>query len=441
MATRVVEAAPTRVSVGRRSWWQWQWRWRVSSSPWLVAALVLVVYGMWLLLFALQHGDPRDYIDIGRAFVGQSHASAAIGVDPTYRGYQRYGYDGQFSYYIALDPLKAYHYIDSPAYRYTRILYPLLARALALGNAGLIPYTLIAVNLFALVGGTFIVALWLKRKGVSPWLALALGLFPGLFFSLRYDLTEPLSLALVALAIYLFDFGGSRRLVWSAVCFALAALTRETVAIFAACYGLALLRVEGLTAREELGAFIHALRQPARWRTGATRALPALSFLGVALAPLMAWKLALALWFGSSGVPAIVLPEPVPLRGLTVYWPFSLTSEYGLILKYLVAPGVICGALAIWALARGTWTAALWALLLNVLLTVVFLNRLSYVAFSATGRIQSSVALAALFAIPSFKRFHRLAPYAIWLCALLWLIPMKAMYLAPALHGYQSILS
>jgi hypothetical protein len=48
---------------------------------------------------------------------------------------------------------------DVPAYRYQRILYPVAARALALGNADLVPWTLIIVNVIALMAGV-----WLPRS-------------------------------------------------------------------------------------------------------------------------------------------------------------------------------------------------------------------------------------------------------------------------------------
>src|SRR5947209_4900533 len=47
------------------------------------------------------------------------------------------GYDGRFNYYIARDPLLHSGpptYFDDAAYRYQRILYPLLAAVLALGQ-------------------------------------------------------------------------------------------------------------------------------------------------------------------------------------------------------------------------------------------------------------------------------------------------------------------
>src|SRR5258708_19146207 len=102
-------------------------------------------------------------------------------------------------------------------------------------------YAMTLVNCLDLAGGTWALAAWLKRKGVSPWLALVYGLYSGLFIAFRRDLTEPLAYGLVALAIYLFDFGGLRRIIWSALCFALALLTRETVVVFIGIYALSLL--------------------------------------------------------------------------------------------------------------------------------------------------------------------------------------------------------
>src|SRR4051812_40184986 len=44
------------------------------------------------------------------------------------------GYDGQFTYYIARDLLDAKPNLDVPAYRFQRILHPLMVRLLSLGQ-------------------------------------------------------------------------------------------------------------------------------------------------------------------------------------------------------------------------------------------------------------------------------------------------------------------
>lgn len=65
-------------------------------------------------------------------------------------------------------PLQAYKNLDVPAYRYQRVLYPLLARALTLGTDHLIPYALIAINLIALTAGTWVTERLLQRHNLSP---------------------------------------------------------------------------------------------------------------------------------------------------------------------------------------------------------------------------------------------------------------------------------
>jgi hypothetical protein len=80
------------------------------------------------------------------------------------------GYDGQFTYYVAMDPRPeaVAPHLDVPAYRYQRILYPLLARALALGQPAWIPWSLILISLIAQAVGTWAVASFLADHGVWP---------------------------------------------------------------------------------------------------------------------------------------------------------------------------------------------------------------------------------------------------------------------------------
>src|SRR5690348_16603456 len=153
--TEQVERQAARVK--HAEWVSWR------RSPWVVAGCVLAVYAVWIGAYLLGGHDIRDFINVGTRFLGQSNVSSAIRDDPTYRyrSPDGIGYDGQFAYYIALDPPNAHVYMDFPAYRYTRILYPMLARALAFGQPALIPYTLLLINYLAVVGGTLALALWL----------------------------------------------------------------------------------------------------------------------------------------------------------------------------------------------------------------------------------------------------------------------------------------
>lgn len=257
-----------------------------AGSPWLVAGAVTVLYGLWLVLFFHSSHDVRDLIDIGRKFAQQSTTSPLIQVDPRYH-YEasNLGQDGQFAYYLALDPRNARYYMDYPAYRYARVLYPMVARMLALGQPGLIPYSMILINWLAVGGGTFFVAAWLRRRQYSPWVALVYGLGAGVFVAFRFDLTEPLCYALVALAVYFFDSTRPFRVVLAGISFALAALARETALVFAIPYGLALLFEPGTTG-------------PWRARLGANFRQASL-LLVLAVTPMALYRVFLLMWLGS----------------------------------------------------------------------------------------------------------------------------------------------
>jgi hypothetical protein len=401
-------------------------RLRLRRSPWAVAGVVLVFYAIWIGAYLFAGHDIRDFIVIGRHFVTKSHASAVIRYDPTYR-YEptnQLGYDGQYSYYIALDPVNAHYYMDWPAYRYTRILYPMLTRVLSLGQPAIIPYVLVLINWLAMGGGTLAVAAWLKRRGVSPWLALIYGCYTGPFIAVQGDLTEPLAYGLVALAIYLFDFGGKRRVLWAAVCFGLAALTRESTAVFAAAYAGALL-VNGSAARgasvpariisERARAALDWARErlAANWR-------PAALLLGVAVLPYLAFKGFLTLWLHDTGVPAQVQLEWIPFAGILAHWPWE--GHRLLEVDSIVLPGLICLGMGLWALRRRLLTVELVALLANIVLFVALLPAASYTDLFASARITTGVVLGALYCVPLFDRLTR--GKRTWLVAvgLLWLM-------------------
>ncbi|MFN8526695.1 MAG: hypothetical protein U0821_26625 [Chloroflexota bacterium] len=109
------------------------------------------------------------------------------------------GYDGQFYFFIALDPtLLTYDptlAMDSVAYRYGRILYPLLAWLLAGGQEWLVPWSLLIVNVLAVLCCTAGAMGILQHFGASRWLSVAVALSPPLLIGTLADLAEPVSLA------------------------------------------------------------------------------------------------------------------------------------------------------------------------------------------------------------------------------------------------------
>ena len=160
--------------------------------PSRIVGLIALAYIV--LTLARYGGDPMRFALVGTRY------------DPGVAG-GTWGYDGQFAYQIARDPLGASRFLDVPAYRYQRILYPLVAWVLAAGQGTLVPWTLIAVNWLALVAGTWITEEILAGRGVSCWYALSYGLFAGLLMAVRLDLTEPLALALAQAAILSYERG------------------------------------------------------------------------------------------------------------------------------------------------------------------------------------------------------------------------------------------
>lgn len=110
------------------------------------------------------------------------------------------GYDGQFTYTIAAiaDPRAAGKHLDVPAYRYQRILYPLAARALALGSVDAIPWALLGIGVLAAAIATAAVAWWMLDHGEWEGYALGLGLWAGIVASAGLFLHEAAAYALAA---------------------------------------------------------------------------------------------------------------------------------------------------------------------------------------------------------------------------------------------------
>jgi hypothetical protein len=389
-------------------------------SPWSVAAVVLVAYGFWLVAFFGSGHDPRDMIYIGRHFINQSQTSQVIRLDPTYPNISEIGYDGQFFYYLALDPANARFYMDVSTYRYTRILYPIVARVLALGRPDLIPWTLWLINWLSIAGGALAVAAWLKRRGFSPWFALVYGLYPGLIVALQRDLSEALAYGLAATAVYVFDYGPRRRELLAAGIFALAALTRETTAVIPLVYAAALLFGSGAEMRWRR-------RLRANWGR-------AVLFGAIAIGPLALYKLFLLAWLGAGHDIGIPLAH-LPFQGLWYwrYWSIPGQTEE---VRTVVFPGLIAGGMAAYALwRRRIFAPQVWLLAVSVLLFIVFLQRDAYVEIQAASRVTTGVLLAALLCFP-FLAATAARRWWVWACSALWLALAPFWLVFPALPWY-----
>jgi hypothetical protein len=365
----------------------------LTHSPLLVAAAVCAVYLLSLGLWWGNGHSPRDFVHVGEHFINRSEASPAIRQGPV-RPSSPDGFDGQFAYFIALDPWGAAPYMDNASYRYDRIAYPLAARAIVLGRADLVPLGLVAVNLLAIVGGTLALATWLNRRGVTPWTAAVFGLYPGQISSVSFDVADASGYGIAAVALWLRD----RQPLASGAVFGLAGLTRETTLIFPA-----ILLVADL---------VFLRRESERWRSGL-----ALLAGGLALLPFAIWKLWLWHWLGQSGIPLSDNFTPVPFGGVLHWLGRSGGPNPVALLGTIVLPSVICLGAAAWAALRRAWLEAA-MLAVNVLALVVFAGFHIYDLFRSVPRISIGVVLAAVLAMPIYGRRQRIW---FWLTAVLWL--------------------
>jgi hypothetical protein len=114
------------------------------------------------------------------------------------------------------------------AYRYGRIGLPLLAWVTSAGRLGVVPTSLVVVNIVALAAVVALAVLYLGAVGRDPRFGLLVLLAPGLLLLYNRPYGDPLCVALVLAALVL-DRKDHRG--WAAACLAYAILTRETAVL------------------------------------------------------------------------------------------------------------------------------------------------------------------------------------------------------------------
>jgi len=266
--------------------------------------------------------------------------------DPA-KGVLEIGYDGQFAYQIAIDPANAAPYLDVPAYRYQRILYPLLAHLLSLGNDQVIPWVLIAINVISVVLGTVATEKLLADHGFSRWYALVYGGFAGFLLSIRLDLTEPLAFALVQWGVLFLD----RKKIWQSLpLFVLAALCRELALFFTAA------------------GFLYLFVNEKKWK----------SFIWGfgAVLPFGLWQVFLRIWLGNWGIKSGGLfssPfEFIPYHGV---WGYHDKGSY---LFVFLTVMVVCISLLPSAIAIFTGSRMLWKKRFGLGVFILLLNAIIF---------------------------------------------------------------
>ena len=398
------------------------------ASPWSVAAIVAVFYA--LLTIPGLAWNPYQFVNIGQQYYNKGTSSTIIKqyARPLHGNGRaaRIGYDGQFYYFLAVDPTHGKDYMDAPGIVYSRIGYPMTARALSGGNPTLIPYMMVLVNILAAVGGTLAVAFFFRRHGLPPALALLYGFYPGLALAVVRDLTEPLAFALAATALVVFDWRSKRRLLGAATLFGLALLTRETVAVFPAILALGLLVGAGTMAS--------SWRERIRWGNLAR----AITFAEIAFAPLFVWRhiLATALPHATTqesfvgaehpvvgGAAGALLSALVPFHGIAKQWPWTGADVTSLLTVFL--PALVWSGIALVLLRRKLTLGPLFVLA-NVAVFVVFLPTPIAVDYGSLGRASIGVLLAALLTLPQATTVLQEKARLIRSSFVLWSVPFWA---------------
>lgn len=326
------------------------------DTPLAPLLLVAAAAGLFVLgMLRANRFDASWFVTAGDKYCDPARVPPGLSVRP-----DSDGFDGQFYYRLALDPLTSRRTdygitLDVPSLRHQRILYPLLARALSLGSDRLLPWAMIAINLSALcalgwLGGLY--ARSLKRHalwGVFP------ALYPGSLLTLTRDLVELSEVTLLVGSLLLLRRG---RHAAATLLLVLSILAKETALLVAV--GAALVyaadRWKGRGARVRWHYFAAPLAVFLLWQ--------AALFYNWGEVPVLAGRINLAAPFaGFAGFLAYASEYSTPLQRralpeLLYLVAFAAAVLYCLRSTLAAAHEIICwllyGALAL-LLSRAIW--------------------------------------------------------------------------------------
>lgn len=267
----------------------------------IVALVLALLIGQAL---SMNGGSVLGLIEFGRHYLAYTHPPAGV------PGFSPDGYDGQFYWIQAGDPLLLHAgtlarlSATHPDFM-QRLAYPAFAFLLAGGQRAVLPYTMLAVNVLAVLGITWAVAAYARDRGRSPMWALAVGLTPGLLMPVLRDLTDPLATCAMLGGLLAWEQG---RRWWAAALLATAALAREPMVVALVAVGVDA-AADWWRTRDAAG-WAHAMRQ------AAVRAWPVLVVPAVLF---VAWQAYLRVRY----VPGATVAAPAQLTGTWAFPPFA----------------------------------------------------------------------------------------------------------------------
>jgi hypothetical protein len=174
--------------------------------------------------FETYHGNATGFVLFGQHWVQFTRPPGAALINSPD------GYDGQFFYLQAKDPLLLHDSTvagfrgANEAFRMQRVAYPALAWLLAAGRGSALPWSLLAINVIVVLGITAGFALYARERGWSGWWALAVGFLAGFLTATLRDLSDPVAVASMLAGLIMWRRG---RRWWAAGLLTVAVLARE----------------------------------------------------------------------------------------------------------------------------------------------------------------------------------------------------------------------
>ncbi len=217
---------------------------RIRKTPKFKPAIVALIVGLiftggMLVKLDEYEGNFSGFLHISKKFLGRN---SILFERPEIRRElikeDSNGYDGQFFYFIAFDPLVRHYQItsnpsqrpiDAPAFRYRRIAFPVLTKLVSVNNPFNYPVAMVLLTIAGAALCAFFVSKIAIYNGLNGWEGLTCLLIPAFWLSLSVATPEPLAAGFLAAGFYLTL---TKRYVLAATFFSMAILTRESAILF-----------------------------------------------------------------------------------------------------------------------------------------------------------------------------------------------------------------
>jgi len=305
------------------------------------------------------------------------------------------GYDGQQAYAIARSPFQPSPALDHAAYRYMRIVYPATAFVFSFGQPGLLPWTMLLINLISGGASAGFLAYLLGKRGAPAWPALLVTVTFAYWIGVRLDLNEPLALCLALIGLAAYE---DERRKLSLAAFILAGLTKETALVF------------------PLAIAVADIFRQRRWRPGMTGLVP--------LGAYFLWAGFLTFWLGES--PFATRQSNLRLLPFAGFAALEGLEARTMMVLWVILPAIVLGLLALYELAGRKHSASVesWLVLGNAAL-LASLPDLTWFDPLAVLRMSVGLLMAGVLLLGAY--WPRLLPYA----AALWAPSLLVAFLLP----------